>query len=355
MGGDRRRPSGRRRCTGRPTRSRRSPRSWPRRSPRRWASRSRTPAAGSAAGVGTLRQYAELGPLRGGRTLHGDDGRGRLHDARSRAAWSPRSPRGTTRWRSPAACSARPWSPATWCSTSPASGPRRRAGCWPALLDEALPAGVLSLLTGGRRGGRGAGRAGRWTWSPTSAPPRPAGRSPPPAPRTGAKVLLENGGSDPLVVDAGVDPAWAAEQAALGAFANAGQICVAVERIYVHRDVAEDFVAALVERAEALPSGRAGTRAPSWARWSTGGTATTCTGRSRAAVAAGARRAHRRGAAGRAGRVLPGDRGRPTAGTTWRWCGRRRSGRSRRWWWSTRSTRRCAAPPTPRTGWPPRC
>src|SRR3712207_7011887 len=51
--------------------------------------------------------------------------------------------------------------------------------------------------------------------------------------RTGAKALLENGGSDPLIVDAGVDPAWAASQAALGAFVNSGQICVAVERIYV--------------------------------------------------------------------------------------------------------------------------
>jgi acyl-CoA reductase-like NAD-dependent aldehyde dehydrogenase len=35
--------------------------------------------------------------------------------------------------------------------------------------------------------------------------------------RTGAKALLENGGSNPLIVDAGVDPAWAAAQAALGA------------------------------------------------------------------------------------------------------------------------------------------
>jgi succinate-semialdehyde dehydrogenase/glutarate-semialdehyde dehydrogenase len=73
--------------------------------------------------------------------------------------------------------------------------------------------------------------------------------------RTGAKVLLENGGSDPLVIDANVDPVWAAEQAALGCFANAGQICVAVERIYVHRDIAEDLVDALVERAEALTTG----------------------------------------------------------------------------------------------------
>ncbi|MDN2498179.1 aldehyde dehydrogenase family protein [Nocardia nova] len=60
---------------------------------------------------------------------------------------------------------------------------------------------------------------------------------------------LDHGGDDPLIVDADVDPVWAAEQAALGAFANAGQICVSVERIYVHRDVAEQFVSALCEQA----------------------------------------------------------------------------------------------------------
>jgi succinate-semialdehyde dehydrogenase/glutarate-semialdehyde dehydrogenase len=68
--------------------------------------------------------------------------------------------------------------------------------------------------------------------------------------RTGAKALLENGGSDPLIVDAGVDPSWAAGQAALGAFANSGQICVAVERIYVHRDVQEAFLDALAVEAD---------------------------------------------------------------------------------------------------------
>ena len=57
--------------------------------------------------------------------------------------------------------------------------------------------------------------------------------------------MLENGGNDPLIVDEGVDPAWAAEQAALGAFANAGQICVSVERIYCHAALADQFLAAL--------------------------------------------------------------------------------------------------------------
>jgi succinate-semialdehyde dehydrogenase/glutarate-semialdehyde dehydrogenase len=69
------------------------------------------------------------------------------------------------------------------------------------------------------------------------------------------KALLELGGKDALIVDAGVDPDWAAGQAATGAFANAGQICTSVERIYVHEAVAEPFVEALTRRAEALHVG----------------------------------------------------------------------------------------------------
>jgi succinate-semialdehyde dehydrogenase/glutarate-semialdehyde dehydrogenase len=69
------------------------------------------------------------------------------------------------------------------------------------------------------------------------------------------KALLELGGKDPLVVDAGVDPVWAAEQAAAGAFANAGQLCTSVERIYVHEALAVPFLDALVERARATRIG----------------------------------------------------------------------------------------------------
>jgi acyl-CoA reductase-like NAD-dependent aldehyde dehydrogenase len=69
------------------------------------------------------------------------------------------------------------------------------------------------------------------------------------------KALLELGGKDAMIVDADVDPEWAAEQAAIGAFANAGQLCTSVERIYVHRDVAEPFLAALTERAQAMEIG----------------------------------------------------------------------------------------------------
>jgi acyl-CoA reductase-like NAD-dependent aldehyde dehydrogenase len=65
----------------------------------------------------------------------------------------------------------------------------------------------------------------------------------------GAKAILENGGNDALIVDDGIEPAWAAEQAATGAFANAGQICVSVERIYVVQAVADQFIDALAREA----------------------------------------------------------------------------------------------------------
>lgn len=63
------------------------------------------------------------------------------------------------------------------------------------------------------------------------------------------RAVLELGGKDPVVVDADVDPVATAEAVAFGAFMNTGQICTSMERIYVHRDVAEPFTHALVAAA----------------------------------------------------------------------------------------------------------
>jgi acyl-CoA reductase-like NAD-dependent aldehyde dehydrogenase len=71
----------------------------------------------------------------------------------------------------------------------------------------------------------------------------------------GGRVLLENGGKDPIVVDRGVDARWAAEQIAIGAFTNSGQLCTAVERVYLHDEVADEVVDALVEIAAAMRVG----------------------------------------------------------------------------------------------------
>ena len=122
------------------------------------------------------------------------------------------------------------------------------------LLAEALPDGVCLTLTGDA--GTGAALAAQpvdvIAHVGSTATGRAIRRA---ALSTGAKVLLENGGNDPLVVDAGVDPVWAAGQAALGAFANAGQICVSVERVYVHESVADAFLDALVTAASAVQIG----------------------------------------------------------------------------------------------------
>ena len=61
-------------------------------------------------------------------------------------------------------------------------------------------------------------------------------------------VQLELGGKDPLyVADDVPDVQKAAVNAAEGAFYNNGQSCCAVERIYVHERIYDEFVAAFVE------------------------------------------------------------------------------------------------------------
>jgi acyl-CoA reductase-like NAD-dependent aldehyde dehydrogenase len=65
------------------------------------------------------------------------------------------------------------------------------------------------------------------------------------APRL-VRVQLELGGKDPAYVCDDVNIASAAAAVAEGAFYNAGQSCCAVERIYVHRRIADAFTDAFV-------------------------------------------------------------------------------------------------------------
>ena len=68
-------------------------------------------------------------------------------------------------------------------------------------------------------------------------------------------VLIEGGGKDALLVDHDADLAAAADAAAWGAFSNAGQTCIGVERVYVHTAVYDRFLAELTQRAEGLHAG----------------------------------------------------------------------------------------------------
>jgi succinate-semialdehyde dehydrogenase/glutarate-semialdehyde dehydrogenase len=68
-------------------------------------------------------------------------------------------------------------------------------------------------------------------------------------------IVLELGGKDPMLVidDADVDVASSA--AVWGAFVNAGQTCLSVERCYVHRSLYETFLQACVEKTKRLRVG----------------------------------------------------------------------------------------------------
>jgi acyl-CoA reductase-like NAD-dependent aldehyde dehydrogenase len=208
---------------------------------------------GVVAGVATLRQYAELGPVHRGRVLAGDPGAIDLMALQPRGVVAAITP-----WNDPVAVSCGLLGAALVTGNTVVYKPSERtpATGWllARLLDEHLPAGVLSLVTGG--GEVGARLAGQEVEVVAHVGSTAAGRSIAVAcARSGAKPLLENGGSDPLVVDADVDPSWAARQAALGAFANSGQLCVAVERVYVHRSIAARFLSALVQQCRQMPVG----------------------------------------------------------------------------------------------------
>jgi succinate-semialdehyde dehydrogenase/glutarate-semialdehyde dehydrogenase len=67
--------------------------------------------------------------------------------------------------------------------------------------------------------------------------------------------VLELGGKDPMIVCADADLDNAIPGAVWGGFANAGQTCSGIERVYVAREVADRFVAGVAEEARRLRLG----------------------------------------------------------------------------------------------------
>jgi acyl-CoA reductase-like NAD-dependent aldehyde dehydrogenase len=69
------------------------------------------------------------------------------------------------------------------------------------------------------------------------------------------KVLLELGNSAPVIVHADADLESAAAKLTAGAFAFAGQSCVSVQRVFAHRDIADELSNLMVARTLALGVG----------------------------------------------------------------------------------------------------
>ncbi len=68
-------------------------------------------------------------------------------------------------------------------------------------------------------------------------------------------TLLELGGKDAMIVCADADLEAASSGAVWGAFTNAGQACLSVERLYVAREIAQEFTRRCVEKTRKLRVG----------------------------------------------------------------------------------------------------
>ena len=66
--------------------------------------------------------------------------------------------------------------------------------------------------------------------------------------RAGKKrVVLELGGNAGVIVDKTADLDWAVQRCLVGAFAYAGQVCISVQRMFVHEEVWDAFMDRFVD------------------------------------------------------------------------------------------------------------
>lgn len=124
-----------------------------------------------------------------------------------------------------------------------------------AILNQVLPSGVLTVLSGDRDLGAaltgheafgklmftGSTRTGKAIVAASAA--------------NLPRLTLELGGNDPGIVLPDVDAQAIAQDLFWGAFINTGQTCAALKRLYVHDDVYDDVVEALRAVAAQVPMG----------------------------------------------------------------------------------------------------
>jgi acyl-CoA reductase-like NAD-dependent aldehyde dehydrogenase len=69
------------------------------------------------------------------------------------------------------------------------------------------------------------------------------------------KVTLELGNNSAVIIEPGSDLSTAVTRTVQGAFAHSGQVCISVQRAFVHRSIAGEFMERLKSAAEALQIG----------------------------------------------------------------------------------------------------
>ena len=69
------------------------------------------------------------------------------------------------------------------------------------------------------------------------------------------KIILELGGNAGVIVHADANLKYAAQRSVMGSFAYSGQVCISVQRIYVHEKVFDEFIQLFKEETEKLVIG----------------------------------------------------------------------------------------------------
>jgi acyl-CoA reductase-like NAD-dependent aldehyde dehydrogenase len=69
------------------------------------------------------------------------------------------------------------------------------------------------------------------------------------------RVTLELGSNSPTIIDEDADLEKAVPRCVMGSFANSGQVCISVQRIFVHRKRYDEFLAKIVAATEQLVVG----------------------------------------------------------------------------------------------------
>jgi succinate-semialdehyde dehydrogenase/glutarate-semialdehyde dehydrogenase len=123
--------------------------------------------------------------------------------------------------------------------------------CVELLRDAGIPDGVLSVVpgTGPEVGPHLIDRVDYVMFTGSTQVGREVAR------RCGERLIgasLELGGKNPMIVRADADLARAAAVARRACFANAGQLCISIERIYVPGAIADDFLAQFVPEVRRL-------------------------------------------------------------------------------------------------------
>lgn len=123
------------------------------------------------------------------------------------------------------------------------------------ILAPCLPAGVLNVLTGGHDLGAALVRhpaVRKVSFTGSAVTGRQVMAT---AAQDLKRITLELGGNDPALVLDDVDPDQVAEALFWSAFENAGQVCVAVKRLYVHDKVFVPLIERLVAHARSVKVG----------------------------------------------------------------------------------------------------